>query len=52
MLERLGTPCYQTLFIDDQPGNLDMAERVGIETALYTSPEQIAEWLKCYGVEV
>lgn len=39
-LERLGVAATDTVFIDDQPANVDGAERVGMKTILFTTNKQ------------
>lgn len=39
-LERLGVPADETVFIDDQPANVEGAERVGMKTILFTTNSQ------------
>lgn len=39
-LERLGVAADETVFIDDQPANVDGADRVGMKTILFTTNAQ------------
>lgn len=39
-LERLGVAADETVFIDDQPANVEGAERVGMKTILFTTNAQ------------
>jgi HAD superfamily hydrolase (TIGR01509 family) len=39
-LERLGVAADETVFIDDQPANVEGAERLGIKTILFTTNAQ------------
>jgi 2-haloacid dehalogenase len=39
-LERLGVAADDTVFIDDQPANVEGAERVGMKTILFTTNSQ------------
>ena len=41
LLERIGKPAGECLFIDDAAENISTAERLGIRTILYRSPEQL-----------
>lgn len=45
VLDRLGLPAEQCLFVDDQPGNIEGARAVGMQTEWFdvTAPEQ--SWL-------
>jgi HAD superfamily hydrolase (TIGR01509 family) len=38
--ERLGVPAGDTVFIDDRPVNTDGAERIGMQTILFTTNKQ------------
>ena len=42
VLDRLGLPAEQCLFVDDQPGNIEGARAVGMQTEWFdvTAPEQ------------
>jgi len=41
LLEKLGTPAKQTLFIDDRQPNIDAAQREGMQALVFTSVEQL-----------
>ncbi len=40
-LRRIGLPAGQCLFIDDAPANIEQARRMGFQTVLFESPEQL-----------
>ena len=42
VLDRLGLPAEQCLFVDDQPGNIEGAQAVGMQTEWFdvTAPER------------
>jgi putative hydrolase of the HAD superfamily len=41
ILEKLGTPAAETLFIDDRPTNIEAARREGMRGFVFTSVEQL-----------
>ena len=45
-LERLGTKAEETVFIDDQPQNLEPARQIGMVAVHFESPEQAIAELK------
>jgi 2-haloacid dehalogenase len=42
LLDRIGRPAAECLFIDDSEANVAVAEQLGFETILFKSPEQLA----------
>jgi len=42
MLDRIGRPAHECLFIDDVLANIEQAQRMGFETIHFQSPEQLA----------
>lgn len=52
LLERIGRPAGECLFIDDAPENVFAAEELGIRTILYRSPEQLERELEGMGIRV
>jgi 2-haloacid dehalogenase len=46
MLEKIGRPASQCLFIDDALPNIHQAQAMGFEVILFRSPEQLAEDLR------
>lgn len=45
MLDRLGSPAGHCLLIDDSPANIAAAQRLGFQTILFCSPEQLGREL-------
>jgi putative hydrolase of the HAD superfamily len=43
VLERLGTPAEQVVFVDDSPANVAAAREIGIDARLYTGLDVITE---------
>lgn len=52
LLERTGRRAEECLFIDDSPDNIAAACRLGFQTILYQSPEQLREALAALGISV
>jgi HAD superfamily hydrolase (TIGR01509 family) len=52
VLRRSGMPAEACVFIDDRPGNVDGAKRVGMQAFQFTSPEQCATDLAGIGVVI
>ncbi len=52
MLERLGMPAEQTLFIDDVQGNIDGARQIGLKTILFRDIGQLKKELADFGLNV
>jgi len=52
LLERIGRPAGECLFIDDAPENVFAAEELGIRTILYRSPAQLERELEGMGIKV
>ena len=50
LLERIGRPAGECLYIDDAPHNIEAARGLGFQTILFESPEQIGKDLKTMGV--
>ncbi len=50
LLERIGRPAGECLFIDDHERNLAAARSLGFQTILFRSPEQLAGELRARGV--
>jgi 2-haloacid dehalogenase len=46
MLEKIGRPANECLFIDDSRANIDQAHRMGFATVHFESPEQLERALK------
>ena len=40
-LEKMDTRAQESIFIDDQEGNIDSAKQMGFEVILYKDPEQL-----------
>ena len=51
-LRRSGLPAEACVFIDDRPGNVDGARRVGMHGIHFTSPQQCAADLTALGVVI
>jgi putative hydrolase of the HAD superfamily len=51
LLQRLGLPPEECVFIDDQQPCLDTAAQLGMKTILYSSVQQLEEELKKMGIE-
>lgn len=45
LLERIGRPATECLFIDDSEANVAVAEQLGFDTVLFKSPDQLASEL-------
>lgn len=45
MLERIGRPASECLFIDDAPSNIEAAQKMGFATIHFQSPEQMERQL-------
>ena len=41
LLERIGRPAAECLFIDDSLGNVEAARRLGLQAVQFTSPEDL-----------
>jgi 2-haloacid dehalogenase len=50
LLERVGRPAAECLFIDDSPANVAVAEQLGFKTIRFESPEQLAGELTVRGL--
>ena len=50
LLERIGRPAGECLFIDDSPENICAAEELGFQTILFQSPEQLKNELQLRGL--
>lgn len=50
LLERIGRPAEECLFIDDSEENIFAAEELGIKTILYRSPEQLKRELNSLNI--
>lgn len=50
LLERIGAPARQCLLIDDSPGNLETAARLGFQTILFRSAEALRADLTELGI--
>lgn len=50
LLERIGRPAAECLFIDDSEANIAVAEELGFETILFKSPEQLKDELTARGL--
>lgn len=50
MLEKIGRPPQECLFIDDSLANIQQAQKMGIETIHYESSKQLAGELKSIGL--
>jgi 2-haloacid dehalogenase len=46
MLEKIGRPAHECLFIDDSLTNISRAQKMGIETIHFQSPEQLERDLR------
>ncbi len=49
-VQRTGVPASQCLFIDDHEANIDVAQRLGMQTILFRSPEALARELAEMGL--
>lgn len=49
-LHNLGVRPGETLFVDDNPTNVELAERLGMKTLLFKDVEQLAKALRHYGL--
>ena len=52
LLERIGRPAAECLFIDDSPVNIKAAQDLGLQTILFQSCEQMTQELNQMGVVV
>ena len=52
LLERIGKPAGECLFIDDSQENVFAAQELGIKTILYRSPEQLKRDLESNGITI
>ena len=50
LLERLGLPSADVVFIDDKEENVEAAKKIGIDALLFESSEQLRQELKNRGV--
>ena len=48
LMNKMGAKPYETLFIDDQQRNLDVAEGCGLQTMLFTTAKEAKEQLADY----
>jgi 2-haloacid dehalogenase len=46
LLEKIGRPAHECLFIDDAPANVHQAQKLGFATILFQSPEQLESSLR------
>jgi 2-haloacid dehalogenase len=46
MLEKIGKPAHECLFIDDSPTNIEQAQKLGFQTIHFQSPEQLEASLR------
>jgi len=46
MLEKIGRPAQECLFIDDSLPNIQQAQKLGFQTIHFESPEQLADELR------
>ena len=52
LLEQLGTPAGECLFVDDDPDNVQAAEEAGMRTILFENAGQLRKELLAHGVRV
>jgi 2-haloacid dehalogenase len=45
LLEKIGRPAHDCLFIDDSLANIEQADSIGFKTIRFTSPEQLKNTL-------
>jgi 2-haloacid dehalogenase len=50
MLEKIGKPAQECLFIDDSLPNIQQAQKMGFETVHFESAEQLAGELSAMGI--
>ncbi len=50
MLEKIGKPAQECLFIDDAPVNITQADKMGFVTHLFTTPANLEQQLQQLGV--
>ncbi|HET6594511.1 MAG TPA: HAD family phosphatase [Anaerolineales bacterium] len=50
LLDRIHTPTYECLFIDDSPANIEQAEKMGFATIYFQSPNQLRSVLLELGI--
>lgn len=50
MLDKIGRPASECLFIDDLLANIEQAKRMGFVTIHFTSPEQLEDELTHIGI--
>ena len=50
MLEKIGRPASECLFIDDSLANIEQAKKMGFVTIHFTSPEQLEDELTHLGI--
>jgi 2-haloacid dehalogenase len=46
LLEKIGRPAQECLFIDDAPANVQQAQRLGFATVLFQSPKELESSLR------
>jgi putative hydrolase of the HAD superfamily len=52
VLDRLGVPAVETLFIDDKPENIEAARKLGMTGVVFTNVDRLREDLAEAGIEV
>jgi 2-haloacid dehalogenase len=50
LLEKIGKPAGECIFIDDSPANIQRAEQMGFVTIHFTSPSQLEDELNQMGI--
>ncbi len=50
LLQKIGKPANECLFIDDAPANIAQAQKMGFATVLFHSPEQLKASLHEFGL--
>jgi 2-haloacid dehalogenase len=52
LLNRYNIKATEALFIDDNKRNTDAAQQVGIDSIVFTAPEQLIEELRIRGIQI
>lgn len=51
LLDKIGKPAEECLFIDDSPTNIQQAKNIGFATVLFQSPQQLEASLRGFGID-
>jgi 2-haloacid dehalogenase len=50
LLDKIGSPAEECLFIDDSPANIGQAQKLGFATILFQSPQQLESSLRDFNI--